>query len=451
MGRRPLADSVRNDHFGRQLQRYRNRARLSQNALAGLSTISVRAIRNLEMGKVSRPRVTTVRLLADVLRLTAQEKTDFELAAAGENAGGVMAAPHGSPAPTPSPLVGRDLEMGAVLRHLWSEHHRINTIAGLAGVGKTHLALAIGAHAHNAEAAAVLRVRAVPDPGRAFGANGFGASGFDANGFSRLDTADLADLANPAGLAGLARRIDGRKTLMIIDDNDRDAVGREAMWRLLRECPRLSILETRRSSDHVGTNYHLFLGPLTTDGDAPPARERADCEPAVALLLEALSELRPDFSPTPEGLEKLAEVCAQLDGLPGALQSAASWAAILSLDEVVEMSRTEPQTLATNPSGSFDPVTMAREATRRQRGLQNSLLRAMSESSESADGWTVEEVADRLNLSRIAAAGGLQALRQDGLIVGRVRADGQRMRFRVLNLVRAFVRQEWVLDAARTC
>src|SRR5690606_22503911 len=54
-----------------------------QRELAGLSTLSIRAIRDLEHGRVRRPRKDTVRLLADALGLEGRRRTAFTAAAVG--------------------------------------------------------------------------------------------------------------------------------------------------------------------------------------------------------------------------------------------------------------------------------------------------------------------------------------------------------------------------------
>ncbi|MFD5422860.1 multiprotein-bridging factor 1 family protein, partial [Streptomyces sp. NPDC127069] len=62
------------EDFGVLLQRYRKRAQLSQKTLADLSTVSVRAVRNLELGRVAAPRRETVwTLIRECPRLSVLE------------------------------------------------------------------------------------------------------------------------------------------------------------------------------------------------------------------------------------------------------------------------------------------------------------------------------------------------------------------------------------------
>ena len=70
--------------FSELLRSHRQSLGTTQRQLADRSTVSVRAIRDLEHGRISRPRRDTVRLIAAGLGLTGQARTDFERAAAGE-------------------------------------------------------------------------------------------------------------------------------------------------------------------------------------------------------------------------------------------------------------------------------------------------------------------------------------------------------------------------------
>lgn len=72
--------------FSELLRSHRQRLGTTQRQLAASSMVSVRAIRDLENGRISRPRRDTVRLIAAGLGLSGQARTDFERAAAGERA-----------------------------------------------------------------------------------------------------------------------------------------------------------------------------------------------------------------------------------------------------------------------------------------------------------------------------------------------------------------------------
>jgi len=67
--------------FGGLLRAYRERALLSQEKLAERAGLSARTIRELEAGRVRRPRGTSVRLLAQALGLQGSLRQAFEAAA----------------------------------------------------------------------------------------------------------------------------------------------------------------------------------------------------------------------------------------------------------------------------------------------------------------------------------------------------------------------------------
>lgn len=72
--------------FSELLRNHRRNLGATQRQLAARSTVSIRAIRDLEQGRINKPRRDTVRLIAAGLGLSGQARTDFERAAAGERA-----------------------------------------------------------------------------------------------------------------------------------------------------------------------------------------------------------------------------------------------------------------------------------------------------------------------------------------------------------------------------
>jgi transcriptional regulator with XRE-family HTH domain len=84
--------------FGRLLAGHRRQRGLTQEELAARTGLSVRAIRDVESGRVRRPRSSSVRLLADAFGLTDVERDQFV-----RQADGAQAAVHAGGAST-----GRD-------------------------------------------------------------------------------------------------------------------------------------------------------------------------------------------------------------------------------------------------------------------------------------------------------------------------------------------------------
>ena len=150
--------------FGSRLSSCRRSAELSQEELAECSGLSIRAISNLERGRTRWPHPESVRRLADALQLQGKAREAFFAAAsrrrAGEastpiaalagrpgRTGGEQVVPRQLPAPVRQ-FTGRQDELAALtgLLHQAGASGNapavvISAIGGMAGVGKTALAL----------------------------------------------------------------------------------------------------------------------------------------------------------------------------------------------------------------------------------------------------------------------------------------------------------------------
>ncbi|MDH6145956.1 transcriptional regulator with XRE-family HTH domain [Kitasatospora sp. GP30] len=420
------------EDFGFQLRKYRKRIGLSQTALSGLSTVSVRAVRNLEQGQVLIPRRDTVRLLADALRLTAQERVAFEKAAGSEAGDALFDTLTMPPTAVARPLHGRHGELQALLRHVVDGHQRITAITGFAGVGKTRLALALAAELQSVRDVPTLWVPLRRDTG------GQGAEARSpADGpYGSLSgwAAGLVD-GGDGTVNRLARLIGDRLALLVLDGNDAGQVARSTMWHLLAECPNLRILETARSPQGAPEDHYLPLGPLATP---PPGANPAGTAsaPAMTLLLDLLAELQPGFRADEAELPILAELCRRLDGLPRALEAAAAWLTIVSADRLVVMARDEPQLIADRPGESGDALATIRESVTGQPADSLDLLLHLADYAEP---WTVERIVTRIGVPWKQAASAVHAFLQCGLIVKVSPGSGALVQFTVLNLVRAFL------------
>ncbi|MEN3583487.1 helix-turn-helix domain-containing protein [Streptomyces sp. ZYX-F-203] len=72
-----MTTSCTTSPFGTLLQFHRIRGGFTQQQLADFAALSVRTIRDLEHGRVERPRQDTLRLLADALRLSSGSREAF--------------------------------------------------------------------------------------------------------------------------------------------------------------------------------------------------------------------------------------------------------------------------------------------------------------------------------------------------------------------------------------
>jgi transcriptional regulator with XRE-family HTH domain len=126
---------------------WRARALLTQEQLADRSGVSVRTIRQLETGRVRRPRSETLRRLADALELTGAERATLTMSdeAAGGPPGPVAGEPGCRLPMDVAGFTGRADSLARLDRLLDDAEAPatvvISAIGGTAGVGKTALAV----------------------------------------------------------------------------------------------------------------------------------------------------------------------------------------------------------------------------------------------------------------------------------------------------------------------
>ena len=299
---------------------------LSQEELAERAGLSVRSIREIEAGRVARPRKDSVRLLASALGLQSGD-TDRFLATAGHGVVRPVIAV-ADPAPTglrwrgtrpiPDGLVGREqelLELETLLRQ-----NRLVTLVGPGGVGKTELALAAADRFSGVDTTVVVvdlttiqRDAAVP------------SAILDAFG-TAPGTSDLDDV------------LSGRRPgdLVIVEDNAEhvlDGVATVAN-RMVRSFPGIGVLVTSRIPLGLPDEVVRRVQVLGVPGNDKDFDEIA-ASPAVEMFCRRVARVRPGFVLTPENAATVARLCQRLDGLPLALELAAARAGSLSVETIL--------------------------------------------------------------------------------------------------------------------
>lgn len=405
--------------FGPLLRGYRSGAGLTQRALADLSTISVRTIRDLEQGR-TRPREDTVRLISEALRLGRQARADLEQAA-GRGSGGrplrhdydaTLAAP---PAVLDA-MVGRDTEVATLAAELTDGTSRLITIAGPPGVGKTRLAIEVASTLHRRRRMPVLWLCApgatVEQPARD-------------DRLVALLRAATESLFSPTGGASteLAELVAGRDTLLVLDGVTVRPPRAADLLCLLRDCPRLRVLVTATQLIGLPGERPFLLGPLPVPTETD---DRPTAAPSVRLFLDHLRRVRPDHRLTAADTPTVVEICRLLDGLPPALASAASWLTVYDLEPLRDA-------LFTDPFAFLDPDLAGRFAdwVASLPSAQRDLLDRLRDLGE----VTLPELAAATGHTVPEAGQLLRELLTHGVI--RLRQSGGQTRFQVLALVNA--------------
>jgi len=328
--------------FGELLRHLRQRARLTQDEL-GLAVGYSRAhVARLE-GNQRAPDVAAVQarfseaLLLQDSSEAAQRLVELAMAARETSPLDVTSMPvyepelpspakpalNNLPAPLTS-FVGRTRELGE-LNPLWPTT-RLMTLTGAGGAGKTRLALALAADAVNAYAYA-----------------------------DGVWLAELASLADPVALPqmllavlglheepnrpALTTLLDGlrSKQMLLVLDNCEHLI--EACAQLaeavLRNSPAVRILTTSREALGIGGELAWRVPslqtPLPTATLAPAELEHYE---AVQLFIARAALAAPGFVLTATHALAVQQICAQLDGMPLAIELAAARIKVLSPQDI---------------------------------------------------------------------------------------------------------------------
>jgi predicted ATPase/DNA-binding SARP family transcriptional activator len=214
----------------------------------------------------------------------------------------LAAAPtvEGRSVPVPAtPTVGRDEELAEAAALARRDDVRLLTLTGPPGIGKTRLALELGAAA----------------------ATGFGGSAFVA-----LAAITEPELVMPAVAQALGVGVEGPQSpleavaatlraepfLLVLDNVEQVLGAASAVAELIARAPRLTVVATSREPLHLAGEHELAVRPLRP-------------EAAVELFVRRARAVRSDVGAD----DAVRDLCAQLDGVPLAIELAAARTKVL--------------------------------------------------------------------------------------------------------------------------
>ena len=255
------------------------------------------------------PDDETRRLYQDILTRRVGSEDAREPAPAARRADPAPRRPGNLPLQLTS-FVGRERELNEVVG--LGRRHRLVTLTGPGGSGKTRLSL---------EAAAAL-LRDTPD------------------GVWLVELAGLSDgslvphaVEAVLGVASRSTRRPeeaiaahvGERQMLVVLDNCEHVIGASArlVEGLLAACPNLRMLVTSREPLHIAGEVNWRVPSLT-----PPEAER--------LFAERAQDASSRFALSEENASAVAEVCRRVDGIPLAIELAAARVGVLAPAQIAE-------------------------------------------------------------------------------------------------------------------
>ena len=223
----------------------------------------------------------------------------------------------------PTSFVGRARELGVIGEALSGA--RLVTLTGVGGVGKTRLAIRVGGEmlGDYADGVWFCELAAAGDPVAMVQVVA-----------SALTVQPRADVALDVRIQDFLRP---RRALLIFDNCEHvlDATCDLAEG-ILGSCPDVQILATSREPLDVAGERVTRVRSLPLPGDSDDLSQIGSFD-AVRLFVERASAVDPDFVVSAANAASVAQICVRLDGIPLALELAASRVASLRPAEIAEL------------------------------------------------------------------------------------------------------------------
>jgi predicted ATPase/class 3 adenylate cyclase len=417
------------DYFGPTVNRV---ARLMSIAHGGQILLSSSTAADL--ANVTQTGFTLRDLGSHRLKDLKQAETTYQVVAAGLRTDfPALASLDAHPNNLPSQLssfIGRERELADARRRL--AQYRIVTVAGPGGVGKTRLALQLAAEVVQDFTDGVYFIALAPITSGDLVVHALAAA------------LNIVEQPNEPLETTVIRYVGGKKVLLVFDNSEHVLTESATLIKqIVSECPNVRCLVTGREPLHLLGEQVERLLPLSSPKVARTEGDLEACDSSRLFLERARAVVKSDLSLSAEDCALVAEICQRLDGIPLAIELAASRLATMPLRRLADK-------LTVSILVNRDPTASQRHRTLRDaiewsyRLLAASEQRVFMALSVFQGGCTIEAV------EQVAESGvddDIGSLVDKSLVQLYVNEDGS-SRYRLLEPIAEFAGLELIQTAA---
>ncbi|HLK60061.1 MAG TPA: tetratricopeptide repeat protein [Chthonomonadaceae bacterium] len=365
----------------------------------------------------------------------------------------ISESPSAPPIPTPSLPVqitrffGREDEI-ARLQELLSPvmepcRHRLVTLTGAGGTGKTRLAIEVAGRLSEAFQGAVwfVPLAGLSDPRQIPGA--------------LVEAMRLPYVPHVQPLEQAIERLARQPALLVLDNFEHLLAGDRVKAEdgsvlarvLLERVPALTCLVTARQLLSLEGEREFAVSPLPIPEAAISPEQLVQCE-SVQLFVDRAQAVRADFQVTRQNASTVAMLCARLEGIPLAIEMAAARAQVLTSAQMLSQLEDRFQFLVSRRRDAIDRHRTLRAAIDwSYRLLPAELQRFFARLSVFRGGWTAEGA--KAVCVEPLALDYLALLRESSLVLAEESQAG--MRFRMLETLREYAGQQLSQQGRQEC
>jgi predicted ATPase/DNA-binding CsgD family transcriptional regulator/Tfp pilus assembly protein PilF len=221
-------------------------------------------------------------------------------------------------------FIGREQELAELDRLLADPACRLLTLVGPGGIGKTRLAIEAAAPAVGAFAAGVRFVNLQP------------VSSIETLVTAIADALDFPLSGQDDPLAQLTGYLRDKEVLLLLDNVEHliPANAADALLELLKTAPQVKMLLTSRAVLSIQEEWVFHVSGLSFPEKPEDWAKIEGCS-AVQLFADRARRVRHNFA-LARDLEDVVRICRSVEGIPLAIEMAASWTKTLSCAEIAD-------------------------------------------------------------------------------------------------------------------